>query len=69
MKFLVKEVPKEVIQSCGEKILANVPMNELERQVKNTVIRRYNAHSCFHYNKGGIILGEGLSFLLVFANV
>lgn len=34
MKFLVKEVPKDVIQSFGEKIFVNVPMNELERQVK-----------------------------------
>ncbi|XP_048746042.2 pentatricopeptide repeat-containing protein 3, mitochondrial-like [Ostrea edulis] len=40
MKFLVKEVPKDVIQSFGEKIFVNVPMNELERQQLNRILDR-----------------------------
>ncbi|XP_062619823.1 small ribosomal subunit protein mS39-like [Saccostrea cucullata] len=40
MKFLVKEVPHDVVESLGEKILSNIPMNELEREQLQRIMKR-----------------------------
>ncbi|XP_061177836.1 small ribosomal subunit protein mS39-like [Saccostrea echinata] len=40
MKFLVKEVPQGVAESLGEKIFTSIPMNELEREQLQRIMKR-----------------------------